>query len=332
VTTHPHLCQIAFSVTDLEATHAFYRDRLGFLPAGGTESFRGPLASEVQGLPDAASVCWWMVDGREFMQLEMFQFESPPVRPLPPDWRACDIGYTRVGLHVRELDAVLERLDAAGVRPLAGVEGEPGARRTCVRDPEGGLLELMEDDPRPGDAPPRLRGDVPVVARSVTASVPDLAKAHRFWVDALGLGEARDVTLHGPDHEALWGLAGARRESLLLWAGDFLVELVQYADPRGRPWPKGYRISDQGILNVALGFRDRAEFREVYQRVVDRGYTPNREPLELGDGGVVYCNDDQGFSVELMCTAPEMDAAVGFVPRETGTLTDFGAATGDPAG
>jgi catechol 2,3-dioxygenase-like lactoylglutathione lyase family enzyme len=323
VTTHPHFSQIAFSVIDLERTHAFYEDVLGFLPAGGTESFRGPGASLVQGLPDAASTCWWMVDQREFMQLEMFQFESPPVRPLPDDWRPCDIGYTAVGLHLNDLDDALKRLEEAGTQPLTPVGGRAGARRVCVRDTEGVLLELMEDDPCPPGASPRLRPQVPVVARSVTASVPDLEKARRFWVEALGLSEARDVTLHGPEHEALWGLAGAQRDTLLLQAGEFLIELVQYSEPCGRPWPEGYRISDQGILNVALGFREMKEFREVYERVIDRGYTSNFEPVEFGEGGVVYCNDDQGFSVELMCAPPALDEAIGFVPRPTGTLSDL---------
>jgi catechol 2,3-dioxygenase-like lactoylglutathione lyase family enzyme len=315
LTPHPHLAQIAFSVTDLKGTHAFYRDALGFLPAGGTESFRGPVASLVQGLPDAASICWWMVDQRDFMQLEMFEFESPPVRPLPGDWRPCDIGYASIGLHVRDFDAVLARLDAAGARPLAPALGGAGARRVCVRDPEGVLLELMEDDSRPAGAPRRLRPEVGVVARSVTVSVPDLARARRT--------EARGPALHGPEHEALWGLAGARRETLLLDGGDFFVELVQYVEPRGRPRPEGYRISDQGILNVALGFRDKAEFFEVYRRVLDAGYSSNCDAIDLGDGGVVYLNDDQGFSVEMLCASPAMDEAIGFTPRETGTLSTF---------
>ena len=34
-----------------------------------------------------------------------------------------------------------------------------------------------------------------------------------------------------------------------------LVELVQYTEPAGRPRPPGYRISDQGLLNIAFGFR-----------------------------------------------------------------------------
>ena len=36
----------------------------------------------------------------------------------------------------------------AGTPPLSDPAGEPGARRVCVRDPDGVLLELMEDDPR----------------------------------------------------------------------------------------------------------------------------------------------------------------------------------------
>jgi catechol 2,3-dioxygenase-like lactoylglutathione lyase family enzyme len=319
VQSSPHLAQVAFSVTDLERTFAFYRDLLGFLPAGGTEAFRGPLASVVQGLPEAASICWWLVDQREFMQLEMFEFESPPVRPLPDDWRPCDIGYTAVGLHVRELDGVLERLAAAGVRPVAPAAGPAGARRACVRDPEGVLLELVEEDPLgPLSAAP-ARHEVPVVARRVTVSVPDLAKAERFWVDTLGLVPADRVAPDGAERDALRGLPGARCDGLLCRAGDFEVELLQYHEPRGRARPDGYRISDQGILNVALGFREIEPWRELYERILRNGYTSNCDPVQLGPGGVVYCNDDQGFSVELLCCPPEMDADFGFTPGATPT-------------
>jgi hypothetical protein len=65
------------------------------------------------------------------------------------------------------------------------------------------------------------------------------------------------------------------------------------------------------------------KLRDVYQRVIDSGYSSNSDPVELGEGGVVYCNDDQGFSVELLCTSPALDEAVGFLPRPTGTLSDL---------
>lgn len=311
----PVLCQVAFSVTDLKRTHQWYRDVFGFLPSGGTLLFRGPSASRVQGLSKAASTCWWLVDQQDFFQLEMFKFKHPKAKPLPENWRPCDIGYNMVGLHVINFDAALDRLAAAGTKPLTDPMGDRGERRVCVRDPEGVLLEVMEDDPRCPGAPERLRPEEPVATRSITLSVPDLEKSRRFFVDTLGLTEANGLTLHRPEHEALWGLDGAKRKTLLLWAGDFLVEIVQYLDPVGKSWPNGYRISDQGILNIAVGYRDRVDFDTLYDRISSAGYKGNCKPLKLPSGGVVYINDDQGFSVETLYIMNWSEGLFGFRPK-----------------
>ena len=53
----------------------------------------------------------------------------------------------------------LERAVASGTPPLSDPLGEPGARRACVRDPDGVLIELMEDDPRAPE--PRERARAP---------------------------------------------------------------------------------------------------------------------------------------------------------------------------
>ena len=85
----PRLSQVAFSVVDLAATERWFREGLGFWPAGGSRGMmRGPLASSVQGLPRVASTCWWMVDRKEFFQLEMFQFERPLARLMPSQFEA----------------------------------------------------------------------------------------------------------------------------------------------------------------------------------------------------------------------------------------------------
>jgi short-subunit dehydrogenase/catechol 2,3-dioxygenase-like lactoylglutathione lyase family enzyme len=319
----PPLCQIAFSVTDLRRTQAWYRDAFGFGPAGGTNLFAGPLSSRVQGLPRAASTCWWLVDRQDQFQLELFEFRSPPVRPLPANWRPCDIGYSMVGIHVDDLDAAIERLTGAGSAPLTDPIGPSGARRVCVRDPEGVLLELMEDDPRETGARERPRPELPVAARSLTLSVPDLDRSRRFFGDVLGLEAADGVSLHGPEHEALWGLDGAKRRAQLMWAGDFLVELVTYDEPRGRPWPDGYRISDQGLLNVAFGFRDRGAFEAMAKRCRDAGYEGNSPPMRFGPWSVIYVNDDQGFSVELLHIEPWYEGQMGFKPRRTPRIAPF---------
>ena len=191
--------------------------------------------------------------------------------------------------------------------------GAAGARRACVRSPDGVFVELMESDPLPSDAGPG-REACGTAVRSVTLSVPDLDRSVQFFGGALGLPRS-GTSLHGPEHEALWGLAGARTTSAVFTAGDVLVEAVQYLDPPGRPWPAGYRISDQGILNIAFGARSRHDHVAIFNRAVAGGARANWRPFQLPGAGVVYVNDPQGFSVELLWMKPgKSDREWGFEP------------------
>ena len=104
----PRLNQVALSVVDLRLTEHWFREGLGFLPAGGSRwAMRSPLASRIQGLPKAASTCWWLVDRNAYFQLELFQFEKPLAKLMPENLRACDIGYTRIGVWVADFDMLL---------------------------------------------------------------------------------------------------------------------------------------------------------------------------------------------------------------------------------
>jgi catechol 2,3-dioxygenase-like lactoylglutathione lyase family enzyme/uncharacterized protein YndB with AHSA1/START domain len=296
------LCQIAVSVSDVQRSQRWYRDIFGYQESGGTYMFIPLLgAADVQGVPEATSVCWWLMDRQDFFQLEFFEFSKPTPQPLPADWRPCDIGYTAFGIHVADFDGTLERLARRRVDLLSDPIGEPGSRRACVRDPDGVLLEIMEDDPR--GAGERSRPyDVPVTTRFVTLSVPDLGQARRTWIEVLGLPEEKDIVLHTPEHERLWGLEGASRESFLLDAGDMFIEVVQYTDPVGKPWPENYRISDHGILNIALGLRSLEEQEQLVQRCMAAGIHPNttKSTIVKKLWYASYVNDPMGFSIELL--------------------------------
>ncbi|MGA8544771.1 MAG: SRPBCC family protein [Mycobacterium sp.] len=311
----PPLNQIAFSVVDLRLTERWFREGFGLLPAGGSRALmRGPLAAHVQGLPRAASTCWWLVGRNSWFQLELFQFEHPIAKLMPADARPCDIGYTRIGIWVEDFDATLENLARLGSQPLTAPQGERGLRRACVRNPDGVYVEIMEDDPVP-QFNKRGRLDCPAAIRSVTLSVPELADAAAYFETGVGL-KPSTVILHTPAHEALWGLPGATTHSRVFDGGEVLVEVVHYLDPVGKPWPNNYRISDQGILNIAFGARIKPDFNEVHQRVEAFGAKPNHRPAHAPGAGVVYVNDKHGFSVELMWTKPGLiDRLVGFQPR-----------------
>jgi catechol 2,3-dioxygenase-like lactoylglutathione lyase family enzyme/uncharacterized protein YndB with AHSA1/START domain len=318
----PSLNQIAFSVVDLRLTERWFRECFGLLPAGGSRiMMRGLLPSMVQGLPKAASTCWWLVGRNPWFQLELFQFENPLAKPIPADFRPCDIGYTRIGLWVADFDQTLLNLAGLGTQTLSPPLGTPGTRRVCVRSPDGVYVEIMEDDPLPAKTESERR-DCAAAIRSVTMSTPNLADSVAFMSKGIGLGESR-LVLHDPEHEALWGMAGATTKSKVFEAGDVLVEVVQYLDPAGKPWPPGYRICDQGILNIAFGARSKRDHVAVYRRAVDFGARPNCRPLHVPGSGVVYVNDPQGFSVELLWMKPgKADRQWGFTPLPIGQRPD----------
>ena len=309
----PPLNQIALSVVDLRRTERWFREGLGFLPAGGgVLMMSGPLAAKVQGLPKAASTCWWLVGRNPWFQIEVFQFRRPMAHLMPADFRPCDIGYTRIGVHVADFDAALANLARLGTVPLAPALGQRGQRRVCVRNPDGVYVELMEDDPLP--TPVEGERACAAAVRSVTLSTPDLAASVGYLSAIIGHGP-EEIALHGPEHEALWGLPGAQCQRAVFRAHDVLVEVVQYQDPMGKPWPPGYRISDQGILNIAFGARNKQDHLQVYRRAVAAGAHANAKPVHLPGAGVVYVNDKLGFSVEILWMAPGFsDRLWGFVP------------------
>ncbi len=305
------LCQIAMSVTDLPRTHAWYTGAFGFVPSSGTNSFKGFFTEKVQGIKGVASTCWWLMDGQDFFQIELFRFHRPETRLLPKDWRPCDIGYSSVALLVNDLDETLARLRVLGSEPMTAPQGVVGERRVCVRDPEGVLLELFESDPLANRAVV-ARPDIGVLTLGITLSVPDLRQSREFFCNVMGLEEMTGFDLHKPEHESLWGLEGATAERLVLRAGESLVELVQYHNPVGKPQAEDYRISDQGLLNLALGYRKRGDFNRAYKTCLAAGIKGNWYPVDLGAWKVVYVNDHQGFSVEMLHVLPMKDAGMGF--------------------
>ncbi|MBF7729108.1 SRPBCC family protein [Pseudomonas sp. N040] len=298
------LNQIAFSVIDLRRTEAWWREGLGFLPAGGNRLlFRGPLISAIQNVPGAAMTCWCLLGRNDWSQIEMFQYESPTSKLLPTDFKPNDIGYTRCGVWVADFDSALARLARLDTRPLAPPIGSLGQRRVCVRNPDGVYVELMEADPLP--AQNRLgRQDCPVALRYVSMSTPDMARSLAFLVDGLGLAEL-DTQLHDDAHEALWGLAGAQCTRRVLGGPSLLLEVVEYQQPRGQPWRQGYRVCDQGILNICFGDPlNRHGVNAMHQRALKAGARANSRPIHTLRAGCVYANDPLGFSYEFMWAAP----------------------------
>ena len=134
------------TVRDLDRSLGFYRDVLGMEVVFEQEKEGGYLAAIV-GYPGAHVRMAHLAFPGDAHRLELFQYLSPEPRGEPGEPR--DVGITHVCLRVGELDALVERLEAAGAaffsRPvLVDTGANAGGRGVYLRDPDGVVLELFE--------------------------------------------------------------------------------------------------------------------------------------------------------------------------------------------
>ncbi len=301
----PRIVQIAMCSTNVVRTVQFFSEGLGFVESG-REGLWGAMLAQTQGLgDDMACIIWWMTGAQPFMQLEIFQHTDPVPSALPHDWRPSDLGWVRWGCAVPDFDAVLARLAALNVEPIAAPVRLAGRRRMAVRIPfVGTVLEIIEDDPDSGGALPRV-----VYA---TLSVADLDAARRFWGGSMQVADSPSGTLHGPGPEALWGLDGADVERSLLPMHDCWLELVQYRSPVPRR-REGYRLCDQGMQNIGIGFRTFAPLRALADRMEAAGGTlVLPRDVEAGNLCGNYARTPDGHSFEAMAVPPAWDETLGF--------------------
>ena len=310
---NPGLAQFAISVEEVPKTTRFYCDVLGCLPAGGLLVW-GERLGTIQGLEDPTAVLWWGIDKQDYVQMEFWEYSQPRARPRTHDWKASNIGYTRIGFVVDDFDSTISALAGWGIGTLTPPIGELGNRRVAFLDPDGILIELIEKDPLLGTTRDARWPASTTSIRSISLSVPDIERAHRFWIDTIGLEKISPETLHTPEMEELWGLPNAKSELFLARAGDGLIEVQQYKEPMPNPKPEGSLLNDLGILNIALGWRAREPFEEMYQSVLDAGYAVNIERNPEGPFTTTYLTDDQGFSLEVFYCDPSMDKPLGFEP------------------
>jgi catechol 2,3-dioxygenase-like lactoylglutathione lyase family enzyme len=148
---------VAISTGDLERSLGFYGGLLGFEVVWRFEWPVGmPIADQVTGLEDSSAKAAILKAGNT--HIEIFEYSSPEPKPGDPKRPVCDHGITHIALDVTGIDAVYERLKAAGMsfhcppQPVGG-----GTRATYGRDPDGNVVELQEL--QPADSPLAIRVD-----------------------------------------------------------------------------------------------------------------------------------------------------------------------------
>ncbi len=141
---------IGVVVGDLDKSASFYKDALGFSETPGF-SVPADFCADA-GLTDNLALdirVMVLGDGDDATKLKLMAVPGAANRKSDNSFIHSQLGYSYLTVYVADADKTLERLKAAGVKPVAKgpvslPEGFPaGMVLTVVRDPDGNLIELI---------------------------------------------------------------------------------------------------------------------------------------------------------------------------------------------
>ena len=136
-------------------------------------------------------------------------------------------------------------------------------------------------------------------------SVSDLDRSITFYTELLGFRLKRII--ESPPEKGLGrinGLPGCSARIAHLAAGQSMLELFEYEDPRGRPIPLARTQADHGLSHIGLTSTD---VRADWERLRRSGVEFLGDPVEFRPGvWVAYFRGPDGEVCEIR-QAPEGD-------------------------
>ena len=137
-------------VSDIEKSVNFYTKAIGFKEIPGF-SVPGDYASKV-GLTDGKDLTIKVLklgEGPAATSLKLMQVKGARSKQTDNSFIHSQLGFSYLTIRVKDTTKALERLDKAGVKPIArGSQELPpslgsGVYLTIVRDPDGNFVELV---------------------------------------------------------------------------------------------------------------------------------------------------------------------------------------------
>ncbi len=296
---------IGMGAHDVGRTYDFWRKNLGFKMKLNDHTGVDEQMNDILGGPCEMRMLMAMnvAGGGAIEVVQHMSGSREPETPL--EWG--DIGVLDVGLKTFKLDEVCRRLQGRGVallvQPRSMETGEGRTRFAYLRDPDGLLVQLIEDT---SGKRPRVGGVV-----QVTVGVRDLERSKEFYRNVLGFEELvwetddlsgiDEVTGGKKTRAALVSHPRSMKSGLpVLEPG--AVRLVQTTDYQGKSSFEGRRWGDIGCMEFALDVDD---VKSTYQGMVAAGAQPYQGPtlMDMGSGSVgsfAYVKDPDGNIVEMV--------------------------------
>jgi catechol 2,3-dioxygenase-like lactoylglutathione lyase family enzyme len=134
------------TVSDMEASIAFYRDTLG-LSVSDPLHLSGPVVSRIVGIAGAELDVAYVRAPGHILELMCFIQPKGGARAAR---LLYDSGFSHICIKVKDLEFVMQAASSAGFvasSPVERLQDGPasGLKVVYVRDPDGVLIELMEE-------------------------------------------------------------------------------------------------------------------------------------------------------------------------------------------
>ena len=136
-------------------------------------------------------------------------------------------------------------------------------------------------------------------------TVSNLERSIDFYRDTLGLEMVGrwdvDKDYHNDIVGRLVGIPGAQAKIALLAVGSFVLELLEYVDPKGKP-AAPLRPNDVGNTHVTFEVED---IEVAYKELLDKGVKVTAPPCYIAEGefdgySAIYFWDPDGIPMELV--------------------------------
>lgn len=131
------------SVSDMERSLHFYRDLLEMEVIFDADVPANDPLSQVVGMNDASGRVVWLRAGDTM--IELWQWDHPKGRELPEDYVPADKGVTHYAFEVDDVDALCDRIIAAGFHANTRPKDLGLHKTTYIKGPDNEIIEILED-------------------------------------------------------------------------------------------------------------------------------------------------------------------------------------------
>ncbi|MBK7949076.1 MAG: VOC family protein [Deltaproteobacteria bacterium] len=131
----------------------------------------------------------------------------------------------------------------------------------------------------------------------IAMSVPDLDRAHAFYVGILGFEEIfRDGWRDAPLVDRVMGVEGGSGRAMLLEAGNLYLEIFEFEKPVPAPLDPAPAVNRYGFTHIAL---DVTDIEAIHRRLTEAGMTFTCVPQSSYGLQTTYGRDPFGNLIEL---------------------------------